>query len=545
MLRKRVLIFLLSVFCLLPPLRGDERELIEFGTAWRFTDADPGKGWMLPDYDDSTWQEGLGAPVSSTRRKGEATTESAEEEKPAPPARYFRRRFTVEDAQSVSALLIETRYSGGVAIYLNGKKIISRNLPDHPRYGTFALEPQYPPQMSIMRGGIAQEVFTGLSPELLRDGENLIAAEVHRLETGHRVLFDLRLVAHSGFDIIAGPFLTLAHGTRPVLIFETNVPSIGRVKYGSGSASRTAAFNPPSTIHRVELKGVGRGQKCFYQVEAEVPKSWCRPLKPIRSERYNFSIPPDSAKGLKFVVYGDSRTQTDIHSAIVKGILKQKPQLVINTGDVITRGSYYSLWREQFFNPIAQLASSVPYVLAPGNHEDNHWNLYYYIFGLNSVTWYSFDVGDAHFLILDTNVPFNPGSDQYKFADRDLSESKAKWKFVFFHHPPLTCVPHRIRTKPNSIMTNLVPLFEKHRVDIVFNGHDHHYVRWKPMGGVTYITTGGGGAPLYPIKPQESSEVAVSAHHFCVVELNDAGLRMKVIDVEGNVIDTLSLKKRR
>jgi len=53
----------------------------------------------------------------------------------------------------------------------------------------------------------------------------------------------------------------------------------------------------------------------------------------------------------------------------------------------------------------------------------------------------------------------------------------------------------------------LVPLFEQYGVDMVFNGHDHHYERTCPIragqcssaqeGGVVYYVTGGGGAPLY------------------------------------------------
>jgi hypothetical protein len=32
---------------------------------------------------------------------------------------------------------------------------------------------------------------------------------------------------------------------------------------------------------------------------------------------------------------------------------------------------------------------------------------------------------------------------------------------------------------------------------MVFNGHDHNYERTVPIGGVTYIVTGGGGKRLY------------------------------------------------
>ena len=43
----------------------------------------------------------------------------------------------------------------------------------------------------------------------------------------------------------------------------------------------------------------------------------------------------------------------------------------------------------------------------------------------------------------------------------------------------------------------LAPFYAANGVDLVFGGHDHFYERTHPIGGVSYVTTGAGGAELY------------------------------------------------
>ena len=55
----------------------------------------------------------------------------------------------------------------------------------------------------------------------------------------------------------------------------------------------------------------------------------------------------------------------------------------------------------------------------------------------NNERWYSFDWGDAHFLVLDTELPITPGTPQYQFALADLGASQSKvWRIVVLHRPP-------------------------------------------------------------------------------------------------------------
>jgi predicted phosphodiesterase len=85
----------------------------------------------------------------------------------------------------------------------------------------------------------------------------------------------------------------------------------------------------------------------------------------------------------------------------------------------------------------------------------------------------------------------------------------------------------------------LDPVLRQLKVDLVFNGHDHHYERWKPRGGVVYIVTGAGGAVLYPRKRTDPATAVFSGRKFSFTRIDIAKntLRGRQISIDGSVID--------
>ncbi len=69
---------------------------------------------------------------------------------------------------------------------------------------------------------------------------------------------------------------------------------------------------------------------------------------------------------------------------------------------------------------------------------------------------------------------------QAEWLDAVLTASHASWKFVMFHHP--VYASHISRDNPN-LRREWVPIFDKHHVDLVLQGHDHAYLRTYPMRG--------------------------------------------------------------
>jgi hypothetical protein len=163
--------------------------------------------------------------------------------------------------------------------------------------------------------------------------------------------------------------------------------------------------------------------------------------------------------------------------------------------------------------------------------------------------YYSFDYGPAHVTVLDSNASTSPDSAQWEFLDRDLGASAAAWKFVVFHHPVYSSGNHG---GDPGLRANLVPLFDKHRVDVVFAGHDHHYERTKPMrggqavlpgGGTVYVTTGGGGKTIRPVGTSSFTARSESAYHFIWGLLDPRALVLGMVRADGTMRDTATLRK--
>jgi hypothetical protein len=94
---------------------------------------------------------------------------------------------------------------------------------------------------------------------------------------------------------------------------------------------------------------------------------------------------------------------------------------------------------------------------------------------------YHFDCGDAFFAVLDSTLAvYDSGAAQRQalWLDTVLTQTSASWKFVMFHHPVYPSHPWR---DTPMLREAWVPIFDKHHVDIVLQGHDHAYQRTYPL----------------------------------------------------------------
>ena len=99
----------------------------------------------------------------------------------------------------------------------------------------------------------------------------------------------------------------------------------------------------------------------------------------------------------------------------------------------------YSDFDQRFFKPFGPTIKDQGFFPANGNKEyygDEQWWDAFPMHGSNH-SWYSYNWGDAHILVLDTEVPYSPGTEQYAFAAADLAANQnAKWRIVVTHGPP-------------------------------------------------------------------------------------------------------------
>ena len=238
------------------------------------------------------------------------------------------------------------------------------------------------------------------------------------------------------------------------------------------------------------------------------------------------------------VVFGDTRTNHDKHREIVNAIVALKPPVVFHSGDLVADGRVQSQW-DTFNSIAAPLLDIADFYAALGNHEHNS-DLYYQNFDFpGNERWYSVDVMNVHFIILDSCNGIEIGSTQYDWLESDLAKTVRHRRHsliaVIFHHPPYSTGKHIEDEK--GLRTTIVPLFEKYGVDIVFNGHDHCYAR-ALVNGIYYVVTGGGGAPLYDqVRTRDWSQVYLKEYHFCSLIIHHKKIVVDVYDDSHNVLD--------
>lgn len=239
------------------------------------------------------------------------------------------------------------------------------------------------------------------------------------------------------------------------------------------------------------------------------------------------------------VIYGDSRTGHDRHQKIVDSILRLEPNIVFHVGDLVENGEDPKDWA--IFNRItSQLRKTAEFYPALGNHEYES-PLFFENFVLpGNERWYSIKRYSIHFIILDSNLDLGIESEQYKWLESELQsiDKSSKLTVVIFHHPPFSMSRH----DREEAKYQLLSLFEKYGVDIVFNGHNHNYQRFL-YRNTYYIVTGGAGAPLHNrIRTSPNNQKFIKAYHFCALSIINQQLVINVYDLNLNLIDNFSVQ---
>jgi hypothetical protein len=135
--------------------------------------------------------------------------------------------------------------------------------------------------------------------------------------------------------------------------------------------------------------------------------------------------------------------------------------------------------------------------------------------------------------------------------ENDLRFTRAFWRIVFFHHPPYATGLNQGDILCSWAREKIVPILESNGVQVVFSGHEHSYHRSHPVrdntmttqgDGTLYITSGGGGAGLYPVFAHPLLAVSQSRHHYIRAEMRGVQLTVRAIGIDGREIDNVTLR---
>jgi acid phosphatase type 7 len=535
----------------------------------------PPPGWTEPGFDDHAW---AGPATGAIAPRPPAALAAAP---PAGVTLYdavahapllLRGRFDLDSPARVRVLELRVAYGDGFVAWINGREVARRGVGPGP--ATRALWPHGPE---------VERVYVPVPPEAaprLESAGNLLAVEV-LASPGRSAISTaapaavVDLAAASGVRIVRGPYLLAPaetrHGASVKVAWETDLPAVGAVTVeGAGGARPGAAAAPmkrlaaraPATRQVVTVGNLPRGQRLSYRIAVEAA-----PGDAAASESHGFATLPAPPAPMRFAVYGDMRYPGHAaHRAVVEALAREAPALVFNTGDLTDVGSEEANW-QRYFEITAPLGAIAPVVPALGNHDASRANagadLTWRLFGLPSAAppgtppgWTSLDLGGVHFVVLNTNEMTNPAQ-RIWLAD-DLARARrhhARAIFAFCHEGPWA---HGLHGSSSTMIRDYAPLLAAGHVDVLFSGHDHMYERGvgsTPSGPLTYVVTGGGGAPLYnpscraltgpppgdvprPLPPCPSSvAVLTKTYNYVMVEVAAAGITVCPRRPDGTAVE--------
>ncbi len=419
-------------------------------------------------------------------------------------------------------------------------------------------------EIALPLEGMLYETVPGIDPGLLRPGANTLIVDMtvfNRSRESEMVFapaISLSALRSSDLEFQTGPLLGAFDEDFFAVTCRTNMPatvSVYRVADGElpnhVERMERVAGTDLGLLHRVRVPRVSPGEGEAVVVVAErdgfMVGATIRP-----------PVPRDSV--LRFVALGDNRTNVGDWHRVATAAAESRADLVIHVGDMVTNGRRDWEWDEQFWRPGQALLEKVPIYAVIGNHEADA-SLYDEIFFTPSEdgrarNWAQ-ELGGVLLIGIDGRQDWSVGSENVGWLEQTLAQSDASFMFLFSHYPGYSSSNHgRLDEEGHPAERPvregreiLIPILTKYGATAMVAGHDHVYERSELPGGVTAITCGGAGAPLYEksedaARQNPYSEVHASRHHFCVFDVDSDSVTLRALSAEGELIDSRTWRAR-
>jgi uncharacterized protein (TIGR03437 family) len=370
--------------------------------------------------------------------------------------------------------------------------------------------------------------------------------------------------------LVQRPYLQNERGDQVTILWSTreNLPAVVQYSddqsFSLAATARVREFLPSVTglsyrfyQYRAELTGLTAGAEYSYRIVVGGEN-------PTPQTKYRFRTTKPGP--FSFLVLGDSGQGTAGQTAVAVRMAAEQPDLVLHVGDVAQIAGVFDEYAAYYFEFYWTLMQQVPFYSVPGNHDYYTANAIPYLSFLappvdnvpapDAGRYHSFDRGDVHFVAIDSNLLADDSASRRMLAwlEQDLAATRATWRIPFFHHLPYPIEHHVGDPLCVAAREQLVPIFERYGVQLVFSGHEHTYQRTKPMRGGTpvsagmgtvYVVTGGGGGTLHPVVPMYHLAKAVSVHHYLRVEADASKITIHAIGADGIEFDRYSLVQPR
>lgn len=324
-----------------------------------------------------------------------------------------------------------------------------------------------------------------------------------------------------------------------------------------------------SWIHTVTLQNLQPGSEYAYRIGYGNRRSqWFR-LTAAQGSKYKALIFPDSQSA-------NYKSWEDV--AMPAWQRNQDAQFFITMGDLVDNGEHAYQW-DEWFTRIRPMITRIPAAPIMGNHETYtiDWKVrmplaYLHHFQLPEGApeayknqFYSFDYGDVHFIVLNTQAyemeKFQPDMlrEQLAWFKSDMEKTKKKWKVVLMHRDVLQYgfltrkTPRAEGFSEEGVL--FMPLFDKYNVDAVLSAHLHTYRNRghiyhfdRDSKGPLYILTGVAGDVRYPNlwKRHALDEVIApqpETNNYMVMEADGDSLAFRCYLPDGTKVDEAVIRK--
>ncbi|QMU27627.1 purple acid phosphatase family protein [Adhaeribacter radiodurans] len=282
------------------------------------------------------------------------------------------------------------------------------------------------------------------------------------------------------------------------------------------------------------------------------------------SEWYQYKTANNQPEPFSFIYLGDAQNELfSLWSRTIRAAYASAPQakFMVHTGDLINHAETDAEWQE-WFAAGSFIHATIPSLPCPGNHEYTRtlaiptltrlWQPQFTlpangVKGLEDTNYYV-DYQNARIISLNSMMHVPAQAD---WLEKVLQHNPQPWTFVFFHYPVFSTSG---RSEINNLAKYWKPIFDKYKVDLVMQGHEHNYARginlprrvtYKDKEAGTVYVVSVSGPKMYEVKSKPWMErIAENTQLYQVITVESDRLLYQSITVTGEVYDTFELRKQ-
>ncbi len=261
--------------------------------------------------------------------------------------------------------------------------------------------------------------------------------------------------------------------------------------------------NGAASVHTAAFAGLQPDTLYTYRVGDRELGLW--------SEWLQFRTAHRDARPFSFIYYGDAQEEVKTHwSRVVRAAFQDlpRPRFILHGGDLVDlrkANGYFlepathplqhdSQWG-QWFEASGWINGMVPILATPGNHEyldgatklTPHWRAHFALplngpKGLEEVVWY-LDIQGVRLIALSStqiSLDAEAARVQAQWLDGVLRDNPHRWTIVTHHHPVFNTTGEKEEQTVN-LNEIIRPVYERHGVDLVLQGHNHTYARGRNL----------------------------------------------------------------